>query len=191
MTTRTGIMDLTGSGKDLSELYELRTSGPTGTTHYVSQIYGQDLGSIFVMNANLGGLGLVGTTGTNCGHKLLNGTDLGSLFCVKGSLGIATKSLQFTYTSNMFAIGPNSAAYFTKTSVSVEAWIKIPSGSIQGGDYNNAPNLAGNLGNLGGIVIKQGWFGIFVDRTNNLKVLNPIFNRKSYAFLYICSLDKK
>ena len=53
MTTRTGIMDLTGSGKDLAELYELRTSGPTGTTHYVSQIYGQDLGSIFVMNANL------------------------------------------------------------------------------------------------------------------------------------------
>ena len=130
------------------------------------------------MNANLGGLGLVGTTGTNCGHKLLNGTDLGSLFCVKGSLGIATKSLQFTYTSNMFAIGPNSAAYFTKTSVSVEAWIKIPSGSIQGGDYNNAPNLAGNLGNLGGIVIKQGWFGIFVDRTNNLKVLKV--NSDSY-----------
>ena len=26
---------------------------------------------------------------------------------------------------------------------------------------------------------------------NNLRVLRPIFNRKSYVFLYICVLDKK
>lgn len=165
MDSRTGFMDFNGSGKDLIELYEPRTSGPTGTTHYVSHTYGKDLGSIFIMNASLGGLGLVGTIGANCGYKLINGTDLGSLFCNKGSVGIATKSLQFTYTSNMFATGTNSA-YFTKTSVSVEAWIKIPSGSIQGGDVNNAPNSS----NYGTIVLKQAWFGILVDRTNNLMV---------------------
>ena len=100
MDIRTGFMDLNGSGKDLINLYETRISGPTETTEYYSQIYDEDLGSIFYMNENVGKLGFEGAVGSYCGYKLINGTDIGSLFCVKGTLKLLDPSLVFHYKFN-------------------------------------------------------------------------------------------
>ena len=112
MILETGFIDVNGSGLDLINLYERRTLGPTRTTTYISQIYGQDLGSIFLMNANLRGLGLVGTTGTNCGLKISNGTDIGSLFCVKGSV-----SVDFPTTGLVFRLTFGSSTFPTTDSI--------------------------------------------------------------------------
>ena len=86
MATPTGFQELNGSLVDLITLYEPRTSGPTGTTGFISKTYNQDLGSIFYFNNNLNNIGLTGTTGDNCGYKLTNGTDIGTLFSAKGSV---------------------------------------------------------------------------------------------------------
>ena len=74
-----------------------------------------------------------------------------------------TKSLEFTYTRDMYARN-NNATYYDHSSITLEAWIKIPVGTVQGGTTTNETNLS----NYSAIVIKQAQCAILVDRNNNL-----------------------
>ena len=167
---------------DLTNIYDTSycvTVGGVENTGYLSELVpynGKDLGTIFTLYKGLATKNLSGTQGTPCGYSTPIGVDIGTLFCLKGTITSAApaapsyyplKSLQFTYSSNMFATSAN-AAYYTHSSLSIEAWVKIPPGTLQGGTTTGSTNLS----NYGVIVLKQAWCAILVDRTNNLKVFN-------------------